>query len=92
MRNSLILALLGTVPVPAFAQNGQYANTIAQPPNRVVTVVPGKAYAAGTLHRMLLGAQYRELWITPIEVPVLDLEHFAGGLTPMKRRDRKSTV
>ena len=33
------------------------------------------------LHRFLLGSEYRELWTTPVTVPVLDLEHFAGGLT-----------
>src|SRR6266478_3474525 len=34
------------------------------------------------VHRLLLGAQWREAWSTPIAVPVLDLDTFDGGLTP----------
>src|SRR2546422_5138593 len=50
--------------------------------------------------RLFLGAHYRDLWGTPVEVEVLDLSRFAGGLTPTgcggRRqtkvlRDRKST-
>ena len=41
-------------------------------------------YRAGGLHRFLLGDTYRDLWGTPIRVPVLDLRKFAGGLTPLK--------
>lgn len=47
-----------------------------------VTVAAGERYAAGGLERALLGARYRDLWITPIQVPVLDLASYAGGLTP----------
>jgi len=50
-----------------------------------VTVVPGARYAAGRLRRFFLGAHYRDLWTTPLRVPVLDLAAFAGGLTPAKR-------
>ena len=49
-----------------------------------VTVVAGARYQAGGLRRLLLGHTYRELWTTPIKVPVLDLRRFAGGLTPSK--------
>jgi hypothetical protein len=48
------------------------------------TVVPGPEYRAGPLIRFLVGSGYRNLWTEPIRVPVLDLEHFAGGLTPLK--------
>jgi hypothetical protein len=34
--------------------------------------------------RFILGDTYRDLWTTPIRVPVLDLRRFAGGLTPTK--------
>ncbi len=50
-----------------------------------VTVVPGEGYGAGALRRFILGSGYRNLWTTPIVVPVLDLETFAGGLTPVSR-------
>lgn len=50
-----------------------------------VVVTPGARYDAGWLHRALLGADYRDLWTTPIAVPVLDLGAFAGGLAPEQR-------
>jgi len=49
---------------------------------RTVTIVPAARYQAGWVHRLLLGAQWREAWSTPIDVPVLDLDTFDGGLTP----------
>jgi hypothetical protein len=49
---------------------------------RVVTVTAGEQYAAGPLRRALLGEHYRDLWTTPVQVPLLDLESHAGGLTP----------
>lgn len=49
---------------------------------RTQTVVAGAQFKAGGLHRMLFGGNYRDLWTTPVELPVLDLATFAGGLTP----------
>jgi len=61
------------------------AGAAAPQPSRAqadsVTVVAGARYAAGGLHRFLLGSTYRDLWTTPIRVEVLDLGRFAGGLT-----------
>lgn len=48
-------------------------------------VVAGEHYQAGGLHRFLLGADYRDLWAMPVDLPVLDLQHFAGGLKPVRR-------
>jgi hypothetical protein len=50
-----------------------------------VRVVPGRRYDAGGLHRLFFGSLWRDLWDTPIDVPVLDMTTFAGGLTPLKR-------
>ena len=50
-----------------------------------VVVAPGARYRAGPLRRALLGANYRELWATPIAVELLDLGRFAGGLRPTER-------
>lgn len=55
------------------------------PASPTVTVVPGARYAAGPLRRFFLGAHYRDLWTTPLRVPVLSLTTFAGGLTPARR-------
>ncbi len=46
-----------------------------------VTVEAGAHYQAGGLHRFLFGGSYRDLWTTPIRVPVLDLRAFDGGMT-----------
>ena len=45
----------------------------------------GPRYKAGGIHRWLLGPTYRDLWTTPIEVEVLDLTSYAGGLTATKK-------
>lgn len=45
-----------------------------------VQVVANGRYDAGSVHRFFLGDTYRDIWETPITVPVLDLERFAGGL------------
>ncbi len=50
-----------------------------------VTVVPNARFKAGGLHRTFFGTRYRELWTTPVRVPVLDLASFGGGLTPTQR-------
>jgi hypothetical protein len=44
----------------------------------------GVQYQAGWLTRFFLGDTHRDLWATPIRVPILDLRRFAGGLTPTK--------
>jgi len=48
-------------------------------------VTPGAHYAAGKFRRWLLGNHYREVWTMPLEVPVMDLEATAGGLTPLEQ-------
>jgi hypothetical protein len=63
----------------------------ALPATRTDTVIAGAHYRAGWFHQLLLGAHYRDLWATPIEVPVLDLSRFAGGLTPNRCGGRRQT-
>jgi hypothetical protein len=43
------------------------------------------------LGRVFWGDHYRDAWTTPIEVMVLDLRSFAGGLTPLKRGGGQQT-
>ncbi len=52
---------------------------------RMHTVVAGEHYSAGTVHRFLFGNDYRKLWTMPIQVAELDLQTYAGGLTPTRR-------
>ncbi|MES2305773.1 MAG: hypothetical protein V4558_09700 [Gemmatimonadota bacterium] len=56
-----------------------------------VTVAVGKHYQAGGFHRFLLGGTYRDLWTQPVRIPVLDLQHAEGGLTPEKAGGGKQT-
>ena len=44
-----------------------------------VTVITGEVYEAGALFRALSGSGYRNLWTTPIRVPVADLSTLGGG-------------
>ena len=64
----------------------------AQSDESMGTVVPGEAYEAGGLHKLLYGSQYRDLWTTPIEVPYLDLQATGGGLTPTGTGGGKQTI
>lgn len=58
--------------------------TSAQEQNNFVSIIPQKDYQANSFHRFIFGDHWRDIWIKPIEVPVLDLTSFSGGLTPIK--------
>lgn len=49
------------------------------------TVVADPDLGKGSLRRWVLGNHYRDLWTTPIRVPVLDLSREGRGLTPLRR-------
>lgn len=42
-------------------------------------------YRVNAIMRVLLGPDYREVWTTPVDIPVIDLARTAGGLTPVRR-------
>jgi len=48
-----------------------------------VTMAPAPRYGASWFHSFFLGAHWRDVWTTPIEVPVLNLGTFAGGMRPV---------
>lgn len=50
-----------------------------------VKIIPGKEYDAGGLHQFFFGEHWRSLWTTEIEVDLLDLNTFGGGLKPSER-------
>ena len=56
-----------------------------------VVTAAGEQYRAGAFHRWTLGRHYHDLWTTPIEVEVLDLSTFAGGLTPLRQGGGRQT-
>ncbi len=57
-----------------------------------VRVIPGEHYSAGALHRLLFGDHWRSLWALPMDVDVLDLQSFAGGLEPYKKGGGFQTI
>jgi hypothetical protein len=74
---ALTLVLSATLPVGSIlAQQGQSETTLQ---------AAGKHYEAGWFHRFLLGSEYREVWTTPITVPVLDMDTYAGGVRAVSR-------
>src|SRR5688572_3841254 len=79
------LAVLWTSAGPLRAQEiAARTAAILETPDSA-DVVASDAYLAGGFHRFLLGGHYRRVWATPIRVPVLDLQRYAGGLTPKER-------
>ena len=50
-----------------------------------VTIIPGAHFKAGWVRRIFFGSLWRDLWTTPMEVSVLDLGKYAGGLTPIQQ-------
>ena len=84
MRLWLLAALASAAPRIVVAQT-------SAKPGETVTVAAGPQYGAGWFHRLFFGSHYRSLWTTPIQVPVLDLATFAGGLTPSKRGGGEQT-
>ncbi len=49
------------------------------------TVTADQALKAPAVYKWFLGADYRDVWIAPIEVEVLDMQQEAGGLRPLFR-------
>lgn len=78
--------------LPALAALLAAAPLAAQQGGRTEQVAAGPQYRAGQLKRVLLGRSYRELWTTPVAVPVLDLRTFAGGLTPTETGGGNQTL
>jgi hypothetical protein len=78
-------ALVGlSLLVVASAAPGQESSSPAREPS-TLRAAAGEDYAAGSIRRLLVGSDYRDLWTTPIDVEVLDLGSYAGGLTPVMR-------
>jgi hypothetical protein len=78
-RSVAILVLLH-LPAAAWSQ----LKPAPSPDQDTVSIVPGARYEAGSLHQFFFGNSYRDLWKTPVRVPVLDLAAFAGGIKPTK--------
>lgn len=89
-RTTACLLLVLTV-APALTAQAPRRDTVAIVAP-VALVIPGEQYRAGWLHRLVLGADYRSLWTTPIVVDMLDLRQEAGGLTPTRKGGSMQTT
>jgi hypothetical protein len=69
---------------------GVMASSASAQETKVVTV--GPEYAAGGAQRFWLGNGYRDLWTTPVALPVLDLKKEGGGLTPVRQVGQAQSV
>ncbi len=49
------------------------------------SVVANQSFAAGKLKSLFMGPQYREMWATGVQVPIINLQQELGGLTPIKK-------
>jgi hypothetical protein len=87
IRQRVGLAVILVVPGIAAAQSPSdwHSDTVKKKTKakvESVTVVAGKQFARGAAYRRIFGDNYRDLWTTPIRVPVLDLH--TKGLHPTK--------
>lgn len=80
----MVVLLGAAAPLQAQAPDSLPSDAGAGDSAGVDTVALDARYGHGWAHRAALGSDYRRLWIAPIQVPVLDLRHYAGGLRPVK--------
>lgn len=91
VRRVALIGLLAGLAVASSVDAQKPAGDANPRADSVVTVVPGKQYGAGGLHRFFFGRHYRPLWTTPLTVPVLDLGQYAGGLKLVERGGGEQT-
>ena len=86
----IVLSLVLAISVPAGSSEespplGHKIHRSIPPPGaKTHVVIPGERFRAGRFKRWLYGSDYRDLWATPIEITVLDLDRVGGGLTPLR--------
>src|SRR4030095_9313084 len=49
------------------------------------TVIPGKHYEAGWLHKIFFGSHWRDVWTTPVKIGTINLSAYGGGLKPTEK-------
>ena len=89
--NTLLLSLVFTLSVSAesipqeqMPPGHRIHRSIPPQGAKTHVVVLGERFSAGRFKRWIYGSDYRDLWTTPIEVSVLDLDSVGGGLTPLR--------
>ncbi|MFZ1320240.1 MAG: BamA/TamA family outer membrane protein [Ignavibacteria bacterium] len=83
MQKTVILFLLLLTPEFIFSQSKP--DTSKSGFSGKIRVVAGEKYDISGVSEIFLGKHWRDLWTTPFDVNILNLNTFAGGLTPYKR-------
>ena len=83
---ALLVAVLSFVGADTAAgQAGQRIfRSVPEKGDTTHVAVPGGRFEKGGFGKWFYGSDYRQLWTTPIELPVLDLDAVGGGLSPMR--------
>jgi len=63
----------------------EYLSDIDYSDSTITTYPNGEKYQAGNFKKVFFGDNYREEWITPVEVPVFDFNSQKGGLRIVKK-------
>lgn len=63
----------------------QYLSEIDYSDSTITTYPNGEKYAASKFKRVFFGDNYREEWITPVEIPVFDFQNEQGELKIVKK-------
>ena len=71
--------------VPLVADKTNYADS-------TITLAASTEYQVSGLREKLLGEHYRNVWATPVEVPLLDMKNEFSGLTPYQKGGGKQTA
>jgi hypothetical protein len=82
--SGFLLILVVLVPTVLFAQKKAEVITTTKPDSATKVVIAGP-YGRSGFHEMLFGRHYRREWVTPVTVPVFDLDTLdEDGMTPYK--------
>lgn len=72
-------------------QQARVYATPAELPPFIKTAADTQYNHVGSFHKFLLGENYRKIWATPMNFPVLDLKTAKGGLKVLQRGGGKQT-
>ncbi len=77
---TLVILIAGQFSTAVFLHAGVSGKTVHD-----TVVTPGEHYGGGAVYRFFFGSGHRDIWTTPVRLPVLDLQTHAGGLKPVRR-------
>ncbi|MEO5588237.1 MAG: hypothetical protein ABIS03_01530, partial [Gemmatimonadaceae bacterium] len=79
MARQSLLSITASCAVVIIGMRADAQTSVSTAP-RTATVVAGPDYEASGIKLKLLGEGWRDLWLTPVRVPVFDIATFAGGV------------